>query len=126
MLLADCLSVGCSFCCWLIIGLVVAGCCCSRFCDNSLWQGVPIFLPGTTQGSANTTTNSRTIKMEMTLLFVVVIVCWLLLFPSLVVVIVCWLVIVIVCWLLSLFVGCYCHCLLVVVISINQQTPNKQ
>ena len=34
------------------------------------------------QGSANATTHNKTIKMEITLLFVIVTVCWLLSFPS--------------------------------------------
>ena len=80
--------------------------------------------------SANTTTNDKTIKMETLLLFVIVTVCRLLLFPScllFVIVTVCWLLLSLFvgCWLLSnsllllsLFVGCYCHCLLVVVVVV--------
>ena len=56
------------------------------------------------QGSANTITNNKTIQMETLLLFVIVIVCWLLLFPSCLDIVI---VIVIV-------VVCYCSCLLLV------------
>ena len=65
------------------------------------------------QGSANTTTNDTTIKTETLSLFVIVAVCWLLLFPSLFVG--CLLVVV-----------CYCRCLLVVCWLFTVGWPNPE